>query len=524
MSIGAVVWACQRDRFGHSDPNAVEPTLTVNEARDFFEYQFSEMALRMTKATGDRPVGMMPGDFTPLWDKARIGANREMDGADVPIDPKFIFVAVFDRVTPSGDTLRQTVDVTQKLVVKKWRNTDEYEAFCYIASIVPTPEYHARHKNVAKEFRYAGSKGDFSGFVIYRTLTGRLVGVDNYENGRRTRHDYFPQVTDRNEDSVNMVARIATGNISLQGGTPAAYSMSMEDDDLYCGLFADPITCSAEAKTCPVCGFKYCICGKDNWPDHLTPPTPPTPPPFNPDYNDGGNTGGGGGSGTTTITVRPVQEKDCGGQAGENAANAQAIFGAFKEAGLQDFINAHINDNKEWGIALNYNNQTHQYTPGDARSGETGHVSIPTTYGETVNTTALFHTHPAVGQPHSIGDVVGLIKTNQDTKGLTTSSFVAIQQDQGVPPIIYALQIEDKGAADAFASTCNQDQFGLELQELNGKIYQESHNLDESYAYSMSYMLSKYNAGVRIMKYENGGFKQKEATVSGNTITRSTCK
>lgn len=166
-----------------SGPNAVEPTLTVGEARDFFEYQFSEMAPYMTKATGDRPVGMMPGDFTPLWDKARIGANREMDGADVPIDPKFIFVAVFNKITPEGDTLRQTVDITQKLVVKKWRDTSDYKAFCYIASIVPTPEYYARHRNVGREFRYAGGKGSFSGFVIYRTLTGRWVGVDTTGTG-----------------------------------------------------------------------------------------------------------------------------------------------------------------------------------------------------------------------------------------------------------------------------------------------------------------------------------------------------
>lgn len=81
---------------------------------------------------------------------------------------------------------------------------------------------------------------------------------------------------------------------------------------------------------------------------------------------------------------------------------------------------------------------------------------------ETEYSVALFHTHPAVGQPHSITDVVGLIKT----KSKTTSSFVAIQQDPGVPPIIYALQIEDKDAANDFAATCDKNQFCLELQEL----------------------------------------------------------
>lgn len=292
---GAVVWACQRDRFGHDDPNAVEPTLTVAEARDFFEYQFSEMSPLMTKTSGDRPIGMLPGDFTPLWDKARIGANREMDGADVPIDPKFIFVAVFNRINEKGDTVRRTVDVVQKLVVKKWRGTEEYEAFCYIASIVPTPEYCANHKNVAKDFQYAGSKGDFSGFVIYRTLAGKLVGIDNYERGRRIRHDYFPRIDEQNRDSVQQVALMTTGALTFQAGTPAMFKLGTEEDP----LCADEITVCGEYPRCPVCGYKYCICGKDDWPDHGGDNTGGNSGGnTGPDYNDGGNGSGGGGGGT----------------------------------------------------------------------------------------------------------------------------------------------------------------------------------------------------------------------------------
>lgn len=282
---GAVFWACQRDRFGHDDPNAVEPTLTVNEARDFFEYQFSETMPYLTKLPQDRPTGMMPGDFTPLWNKARIGANREMDGADVPIDPKFIFVAVFNRVTPQGDTVRRTVDVIQKLVVKKWRDTEEYEAFCYIASIVPTPEYYARHKNVGKEFRYAGSKGDFSGFVVYRTLEGIPVAIDNYRDGIPVRHDYFPRITKENADSVSQVVRLATGPVAYQAGTPNDYEENNEilrpDED---------VTITAPKP-------------RPDFPDRPEglPTDPPKDPIDWPDYG-GGNYPGGGGGGSNPNT------------------------------------------------------------------------------------------------------------------------------------------------------------------------------------------------------------------------------
>lgn len=172
------------------------------------------------------------------------------------------------------DTVLRAVNVTQKLVIKKWRDTEEYEAFCYIASIVPTPEYYARHKNVARDFQYAGSKGNFSGFVVYRTLAGKLVGIDNYENGRRTRHDYFSRITPDNQDSVLMMAHHAVGDIDIQGGAATTFRMGMEDDDI-CGPYVtDPVICKPGTNQpsgyCSQCGsYGGCSCWwSDSWGDH----------------------------------------------------------------------------------------------------------------------------------------------------------------------------------------------------------------------------------------------------------------
>lgn len=227
---GVFLWACQRDRFGHDDPNAVKPTLTVSEAQSIFERQMSQAMPTLTKLSNDRPIGLMPGDFTPLWNKARIGANREMDGADVPINPHYIHVAVFRRLTLEGDTLYRTVDVIQKLVVKQWRDTSDFKAYSYIASIVPTPEYYARHKNVGKEFRYAGSKGEFSGFVVYQTLEGIPVAITNYRDGKATRHEYFPRITSQNVSSVAAVMDEIMEGVSFQAGTPAMFGIGTEEN------------------------------------------------------------------------------------------------------------------------------------------------------------------------------------------------------------------------------------------------------------------------------------------------------
>ena len=296
---GTIIWACQRERIGGEDPGAVEPTLTVAEARDFFEYQYAETASYLTKLSAERPTGLMPGDFTPLWDKARIGANREMDGADVPIDPRFVFVAVFDRLNERGDTVRQRVEATQKLVVKKWRETEEYEAFCYIATIVPTPEHYARQKNIEKEFRYAGSKGRFSGFVFYQTLRGELVAATSYREGQPTRHAYFPQITPENADSVATVMDDLTGPVSIQG-LSARFKGDQEDP-----LIADEVTVTASQNR----PWHITITIQPSRPTGLPNPNPIDLPPYRtPIINSGG---GGGGVGTTTTTQgKPKEFKD----------------------------------------------------------------------------------------------------------------------------------------------------------------------------------------------------------------------
>ncbi|WP_297829330.1 hypothetical protein [uncultured Rikenella sp.] len=516
MVAGVLVWACRHERFGADDPDAVKPTLTVGEAQDFFEWQYAQSLPTMTRASGDRPVGMLPGDFTPLWNKARIGANREMDGADVPIDPHFIFTAVFHRKTETGDTLRQMVDITQKLVVNRWHDHQQWKGmYAYIATLIPTPDYYSHHRNYGQKFVNVGTKADFSGIVIYHTLGGRFVNIDQYRDGVRIDQAYDPE---GNLSLAEALFRMLP-EAQIYGGTPAMYKLTLESEEVI-------------VQACRQCGMRECYCresgagcycktigneggGKEE---------PPVPP-----GGGGGGNGGGGGGNISPIVrdIPPIQRIDCALSAGENAASVQAMYRVFNNAGLQSFINAHINDNVEWGVALDYDSQTRTYTLGTVRSGSPTSVGIPITYGSYVNSVATFHTHPATGMPHSMTDVRSLMKENQWTNGKTHISIVAVQQEVGVPPIIYALYIEDQAAANTFIGTLNdqfKNQMELEVQDLFTEIYKADQSMDESYAYALSYLLSKYNTGVRILKYENGDFKQQETTIHGNTIIRVTCQ
>lgn len=518
---GVAVWACQRERSG-TGADDVEPTLTAAQARDFFEQQYAETAAYRTKASSERPTGLMPGDFTPLWDKATRGvADRFLEGVDWPIDPHFIFTAAYPEIDRQGDTVRRIVDIAQKLVVNRWHDHPRWEGlYAYIATLIPTPEYYARHKDYGRTFVNLGAKNGFSGLVIYHSIDGRFVNADKYRDGTRVAQAYDPAGFLSLSEALERLAP----DLQIWGGTPAMYAQDMEIEAL-------PVVVSA-CKTCKMQGCHCkekkpeCDCPDDDDNDDdkgkEEPPVTPVDPP-------GGGDGGGSGSDDNKgrFKVVPIEEQDCSESGIRNASGAQMMYNAFNNAGLQDFINAHINDNVEWGVALNYNSQTGTYEFGQDAKGETGNVKIITTQGPYVNSIALFHTHPASGQPHSITDVIGLISVNQSTKGRTTTSLIAILQGTEMEPIIYAIQIQDPATANSFVYNLNDDtkkQMQQDLQSMFNNIYQVDQSLDESYAYALSYLLDQYHTGVRILKYENGGFKQKETTLQNNTFIRTTCK
>lgn len=511
LATGAVFWACRHDR-PVSDPNTVEPTLTVGEARDFFEYQFSEMSPLMTKTSGDRPVGMLPGDFTPLWDKARIGANREMDGADVPIDPKFIFVAVFNRINEKGDTVRRTVDVVQKLVVKKWRNTEEYEAFCYIASIVPTPEYYARHKNIGKEFQYAGSKGDFSGFVVYQTLDGIPAAITSYQDGNATRHEYFPRVTKKNADSVATVMDDVTGAVSYLGGR----FIDFEDDVEKPPLVTEEVKIIAERTSSKPWLITLV----------LQPPRPTglpvgVPNPSDITYNTPYvPSGGGGGIGSiTTSQGKPTKfDDDCSGKKStvktetgklhsiiQQCQPNEKVPGSISFAAFQQRINsnpavehsanleAYIDLQSVKGISIC-----------DVQSAPHQDSFVNVTFGQ--HSIGMLHSHPTSHQsPPSPLDAVQLGNAVKDSPDMQ-ASFVFVGND------VYCLQITDFAKAKAFAAA-NPIQEGSSMFTENspaGKYWKDgwsrmnSMNSNDQYCATMAYVLGRSDAGIMLLRMEAG--------------------
>lgn len=162
----------------------------------------------------------------------------------MPIDPTFIFTARFRRTDRRGDTVFYTVDAAQRLVINRWHNHPRWEGmYAYIATVIPTPEYYARHKNFGQKFVNLGSKNGFSGIVVYHTLKGRFVNADKYRDGKIVGQVYDPE----GRPSLAGALVLLEPEMTVYGGTPAMYQLTLEAEDVTVTL-------------CRQCGMQDCHC------------------------------------------------------------------------------------------------------------------------------------------------------------------------------------------------------------------------------------------------------------------------
>lgn len=183
-AVAAVGWSCTKeDNF--SDGNSTRINGAIAQARSFYE----RTAVPLTKSIGGQSVAVkpLPGEMTPLWDKAAatVLADGTTAWVDVPIEATVVYTAVRNgfHTREAGESCGRDhppVRAVQKLTV----HTDaDGTQRSLIATIVPETDCTAELNG----FSSAEGLEGFSGFVSWHDLTGKLVRVAEYENGVRTR-------------------------------------------------------------------------------------------------------------------------------------------------------------------------------------------------------------------------------------------------------------------------------------------------------------------------------------------------
>lgn len=182
--VAAVGWSCTKDE-NFFENNNLQTQGAIAQARSFYE----RTAVPLTKSIGGQSIAVkpLPGEMTPLWDKAAatVLADGTTAWVDVPIEAKVVYTAVRNgfhahQAEESCGHDHSPVQAVQKLTVHTAADGTKQSL---IATIVPEPDCTAELNG----FSSAEGLDGFSGFVSWHDLTGKLLRVAGYENGVQTR-------------------------------------------------------------------------------------------------------------------------------------------------------------------------------------------------------------------------------------------------------------------------------------------------------------------------------------------------
>ena len=98
-------------------------SLSVEEARRYFESEYGTLSVTKTVNGEDRVPWLMPGDITPMWEKAVESWKGNIASVDVEVIPTYRYKAVRSEFR-NGKAEAYSVDVYQKVVVVK-KHDDE---------------------------------------------------------------------------------------------------------------------------------------------------------------------------------------------------------------------------------------------------------------------------------------------------------------------------------------------------------------------------------------------------------------
>ena len=258
--LAAIGWSCSRQdepvMNGNSQTNGV-----IAQARSWYE----STAPSLTKTVANQTIAIkpLPGEMTPLWDRASAAVLSDGTTAwvDVPIEAGITYTAVrggthHHDVGEECGHAHEAVQALQKLTIY---TASDGTKESLIATIVPEPDCTAK----LNDFSSADGLAGFSGFVSWHDLTGKLIRVAKYENGTKTRsveatEENNPAVLEVVDNAVLYPMKTGTTAISIMTKAYGEYCRYCKDNNCWAP--------NERAKHCVFCD-KYNIGGVSYNPD-----------------------------------------------------------------------------------------------------------------------------------------------------------------------------------------------------------------------------------------------------------------
>ena len=242
--------------------------LSVNEARTFFEDQFTKIHTARTKSeiNNESLSVLSAGDFTPQWQNFLIESNEYVLAIDAPVISGYQYYGYFpnDKNPKDGEL----IEIVPKIIVVKSKDTEEKASF--IAMLIPTSSFVSENKNPST-YSYFKPEMRFSGLVILKLLTGQIHQIIKYRNGTIIKNinmrdpDTSPEILVEQCNSIlgNIqflrFAKAATRSGGESGGNNDSYFCSWCNK--YHGLDEDCDKPAPGVTACPKCnGLNICYC------------------------------------------------------------------------------------------------------------------------------------------------------------------------------------------------------------------------------------------------------------------------
>lgn len=259
--IALTIVSCRSDiEFDNSELRNIG--ITKHDAQSFFQYKFSSIVTRGSLCESDRKL-LVPDDYTPVWTNSVISENEWQWICETPI------LASQNIWAERHDYLgTYNVRTVQRLVVVKDKSDSTMSA--YIMTVIPDRKYVGR--NIENIYTHSSPK-NFSGIVLYSSLTRKLVRISEYYEGKYIVGVYMNDRSRALANKLNDLGLIMAGTKLMEYGSVTrggGSTMVYENGEwiVYCsncgGVGCPECSVYVEPERCDKCGeYLYmCQCNK----------------------------------------------------------------------------------------------------------------------------------------------------------------------------------------------------------------------------------------------------------------------
>ncbi|MFV0539294.1 MAG: hypothetical protein ACK5M3_18285 [Dysgonomonas sp.] len=495
----AILYACTSEYDGHADDaeKQIDP-LTVATAQSLYE-QYVGKASKL-KSTSD---GFAP-ELLPDWSRGQLSSDSNWYVVESPLetigDIRIRFMIPEVKEYCDLNTIRPPQVLRQVVMRNKQTGLD----YAFMMIIMPDLSYMLKKGEELEENLYLTRESNLGGLVMFYTTDGEFVNGWVYEEGK------------------------ITGGIGGSGKQLKAFGTTCYNLDFH-GVSQET------GGTSYIGSISYCKDRFFNLDEFYTGPS----------GSGGGGVDlsiqpiGGGGSGGGSPTAPGIEDKkpetrtDCSGSATQNATNAQNAMKVPDVLANLNFLREYAKGKEnEWGLLIN--SYYGSYMASSLKEGKTGSVSIA------VNSNTVYdvHTHTDdkregynVYTGFSVGDIYGMFDASYHYPNYKGSIVISYDGSE------YLLAIDDRTKLLQFWNNPANDYANRELfKSGNGTFFEnetmnkefekiikalegQKYSKNDVYDYATSYLLDKYNTGLKISKKEKGTDSFKETKTTQDTKT-----